>query len=264
MPKQKMMVFVNKNEGWLLWIAGFLFLIVVWWLLALWVDRPYLPTPPEVFIALIESFYVTTSRDPNTMWDHIWASLSRVFWGLLLALALAIPLGYLVGYIRSVEHFVSPTIEILRPIPPIAWLPFAIVMFSVAGNFPAAAVFIIFLGIFFPVLTNIVDGVKGIDQLLYDAALTLGARQRDMFRKIILPASLPSMMTGIRIGVGVGWMTIVAAEMTPVFNEGLGWYIWDRASIFKYDEMWAGMLMIGIIGIIMIKSLTYAERWLQR
>jgi len=259
-----MMAFVNKNEGWFLWIAGFLFLIVVWWLLALWVDRPYLPTPPEVFIALIESFYVTTSRDPNTMWDHIWASLSRVFWGLLLALALAIPLGYLVGYIRSVEHFVSPIIELLRPIPPIAWLPFAIVMFSAAGNFPAAAVFIIFLGIFFPVLTNIVDGVKGIDQLLYDAALTLGARQRDMFRKIILPASLPSMMTGIRIGVGVGWMTIVAAEMTPVFNEGLGWYIWDRASIFKYDEMWAGMLMIGIIGIIMIKSLTYAERWLQR
>lgn len=256
--------FVHRHESWFLWIAGFLSFIVTWWILAIALDKPYLPTPPEVIDALIRSFTETSLRDPKTMWDHVGASLERVAWGFLLAMVLAVPIGYLAGYYKTVDNFISPSIELLRPIPPIAWLPFAIVFFHTAGDFPASAVFIIFLGIFFPVLTNTVDGVKGIDPLLFDAALTLGARRRDIFRKIILPASIPSMMTGLRIGLGVGWMTIVAAEMTNVYSEGLGWYIWDRASIFKYDEMFAGMLMIGIIGIIMIKSISYAERLVRR
>jgi len=260
----RVLAFVHRYESWFLWIAGFLSFIVAWWVLAEIMDKIYLPPPPEVVDALIRSFSETTVRDPKTMWDHVSASLERVAWGFVIAMALALPIGYAAGYYRTVDQFVSPTVEILRPIPPIAWLPFAIVFFHTAGDFPASAVFIIFLGIFFPVLTNTVDGVKGIDELLYDAALTLGARRREIFRKVVLPASVPAMMTGMRIGLGVGWMTIVAAEMTPVFSEGLGWYIWDRAAIFKYDEMFAGMLMIGIIGIAMIKSISYAERWVRR
>lgn len=255
---------MHRHESGFLWIAGFLSFIVAWWVLALAVDKSYLPTPPEVIDALIRSFFETTVRDPTTMEYHIAASLERVAWGFLFAMVLAVPIGYMAGYYKTVDHFIGPSIELLRPIPPIAWLPFAIVFFATSGDFPAAAVFIIFLGIFFPVLTNTVDGVKTIDKLLFDAALTLGAGRREIFKKIILPASIPSMMTGIRIGLGVGWMTIVAAEMTPVFSEGLGWYIWDRASVFKYDEMFAGMLMIGIIGIVMFKSISYAERWVRR
>jgi NitT/TauT family transport system permease protein len=261
--KWRVLGFVHRHESMFIWIAGFFFFILAWWLLALWVDKPYLPTPPEVITALIESFYKTTLRDPKTMAYHIAASLSRVAWGFLFAMALAVPLGYLAGFYRDVDDFASPAIELLRPIPPIAWLPFAIIFFATAGDFPAAAVFIIFLGIFFPVLTNTIDGVKGIDNLLYDAALTLGARRRDLFIKIMMPASLPSMMTGLRIGLGVGWMTIVAAEMTPVYSEGLGWYIWDRADIFHYDEMFAGMLMIGLIGLAMTWSLLLIERRLR-
>lgn len=263
-PLGRVLAFVHRYESWFLWIAGFLSFIVAWWVLAEIMDKIYLPPPPEVIDALVRSFSETTVRDPKTMWDHVSASLERVAWGFVIAMALALPIGYAAGYYRTVDQFISPTVEILRPIPPIAWLPFAIVFFHTAGDFPASAVFIIFLGIFFPVLTNTVDGVKGVDELLYDAALTLGARRRDIFRKVVLPASVPAMMTGMRIGLGVGWMTIVAAEMTPVFSEGLGWYIWDRAAIFKYDEMFAGMLMIGIIGIAMIKSISYAERWVRR
>jgi NitT/TauT family transport system permease protein len=262
--RRQVLAFVHRHESVFLWIAGFLSFILIWWLLSLYEDKPYLPPPPEVVDALIRSFYETTPRDPKTMWDHIAASLSRVGWGFLFAILLAVPIGYAAGYWKTVDSFISPTVELLRPIPPIAWLPFAIVFFATAGDFPAAAVFIIFLGIFFPVLTNTIDGVKGIDPLLFDAALTLGARKREIFKKVILPASIPNMMTGIRIGLGVGWMTIVAAEMTVVFSEGLGWYIWDRAWIFKYDEMFAGMLMIGIIGIVMFKSISYAERWVRR
>jgi NitT/TauT family transport system permease protein len=260
----RVLSFVHRHENYFLWLAGFLSFIVAWWVLAIWEDRPYLPTPPEVIDALFRSFYETTIRDTKTMWDHIAASLSRVAWGFFFAIVLAVPIGYMAGYYKTVENFINPAVELLRPVPPIAWLPFAIVFFHTAGDFPAAAVFIIFLGIFFPVLTNTVDGVKGIDKLLFDAALTLGARGREIFQKIVLPASIPSMMTGIRIGLGVGWMTIVAAEMTPVFSEGLGWYIWDRAAIFKYDDMFAGMLMIGIIGIVMFKSISYVERWVRR
>jgi NitT/TauT family transport system permease protein len=260
----KVLAFVNRYEAWFLWVAGFLTFIVIWWLLSLWVDKPYLPTPPEVIVALVESFYVTTLRDPNTMGDHIHASLTRMAWGFLFGMLLAVPIGLITGYYRTVNNFVSPTIELLRPIPPIAWLPCAIVVFATAGDFPAAAVFIIFLGVFFPVLSNTIDGVKGIDKLLYDAALTLGAGSRDLFRKVVLPASLPSVMTGVRIGVGVGWMTIVAAEMTNVYSVGLGWYIWDRASIFHYNEMFAGMLMIGIIGLIMITIISLVEEWVRR
>ena len=253
---------VKKRMSLVLWIVGFVSFIVAWWLLALIVDKPYLPNPWEVLVALVDSFTKSSFRDPNLMPTHIWASLSRVAWGFLFALLLAAPIGYLAGYYKPVENFISPMVELLRPIPPIAWQPYAIIFFT-ARDFPAAAVFIIFLGIFFPILSNTVDGVKGIDKLLYDAALSLGATRRDIFRKVILPASIPNMMTGIRIGIGVGWMTIVAAEMAA-FNEGLGWYIWDRADVFKYDEMFAGMLMIGIIGLVMTKSISYTERWLRR
>jgi NitT/TauT family transport system permease protein len=256
-------VFVKKHQNLMIWLTGAIAFIVGWWALAVIVDKPYLPNPYEVLDALWRSFTTSSFRDPKLMPTHIAASLTRVAWGFVIALFLAAPLGFLAGYSKRVETFISPTVELLRPIPPIAWLPFAIVFFT-ARDFPASAVFIIFLGIFFPILINTVDGVKGIDKLLYDAAQTLGAKKRDIFRKVILPASLPNMMTGIRIGIGVGWMTIVAAEMTPVFNEGLGWYIWDRADVFVYDEMFAGMLMIGIIGLVMTKSISYAERWLRR
>ncbi len=259
----KLVAELKKRSNLLLWVLGFVTFITAWWVLAVVMNKPYLPTPDVVIVALWKSFSVNSFHDPKYMHQHIGASLSRVAWGLLFAVLLAAPLGYLAGYYKKVDYFISPTVELLRPIPPIAWLPFAIVFFT-ARDFPAAAVFIIFLGIFFPILTNTVDGVKTIDPLLYDAALTLGAKRRGIFRKVVLPASIPNMMTGIRIGIGVGWMTIVAAEMTPVFSEGLGWYIWDRAEIFHYDSMFAGMLMIGIIGLVMTKSISYTERWLRR
>jgi len=254
---------VKRYQTPILWAIGLVAFILAWWLLSIAVDKPYLPPPDAVLSALWGSFHETTPNDPHLMQDHIASSLSRVGWGFLIATLLAAPLGYLVGYSRILENLVGPTVELLRPIPPIAWLPFAIIFFANA-QLMTAAVFIIFLGIFFPILINTVDGVKGIDKQLFDAAKSLGASRLQIILKVIIPASLPNMMTGMRIGIGVGWMTIVAAEMTPVLHGGLGWYIWNRADIFRYDEMFAGMLMIGIIGLAMTQSISLIERWLRR
>ena len=244
------------------WVVMPVILLAIWQIAAERLDQPWIfPTVTRVIEQLVHPLrehYASGSLLSNTL-----ISLLRVLLGFVLAAVSGVALGITMGSIRSVRAGLEPIVEVLRPLCPIAWLPFAIVFFT-ARDFPAAAVFIIFLGIFFPILTNTVDGVKTIDPLLYDAALTLGAKRRGIFRKVVLPASIPNMMTGIRIGIGVGWMTIVAAEMTPVFSEGLGWYIWDRAEIFHYDSMFAGMLMIGIIGLVMTKSISYTERWLRR
>src|SRR5512136_2736309 len=124
-------------------------------------------------------------------------------------------------------------------------------------------VFIIFLGIFFPIFVNTIDGVKKIDPMLVDAAQTLGASRPQVFYKVILPAVVPQTMTGVRVGVGVGWMTIVAAEMVGV-SPGLGWFIWTYGQLGLYDLMFAGMLMLGIISIVIARLLIALERWLQR
>ncbi len=244
-------------------ISGLVVFFVLWHAVSVIANEEALPTPGEVFKALWESFEEPkpNSFDPWPMHQHVFESLKKIFYGSVLALVLAIPLGLLLGFSRRAEAFLIIPIELIRPIPPIAWLAFAISMFFTGLD----VVFIIFLGIFFPIFINTMDGVKDVDPILVDAAETLGARRLQIFKKVILPATIPQMMTGVRIGVGVGWMTIVAAEMVGVKRGGLGWYIWTHGyELSKYDEMFAGMLMLGIISLLIARGLIQLERWLSR
>jgi NitT/TauT family transport system permease protein len=243
---------VTRHGLSLLSIASFL---ALWHLLAIVIASPYLPTPLAVARAAIAAFF---ERDflGFTIQQHIASSLVRIVWGFGLAALLAVPLGLASGWLRSVEHLTGPVVELLRPIPPLAWIPFAIYFF---GD-PFDAVFIVFLAAFFPILLSTLAGVKAVDPILIDAARTLGAKRLRLFLQVVLPAALGNIVTGMRIGLGVGWMCIMAAEMVGVKGGGLGVYIWSMGEIGRFDAVFAGMAIIGVVGI----ALTGAMGWVEK
>jgi NitT/TauT family transport system permease protein len=208
--------------------------------------KGYIPYPIDVAKAFYQSF---TTQDPITgltMTDHAVASLERIVYGFAFALAVAVPLGLLMGTFRTMNALGRPVVEVIRPIPPLAWIPiFVVVLGSLWGP-----VGIVFLGIFFPVLLNVMFGVRSVDPTLMDAARTLGAGRGRLFMKVVLPFTLPYLMTGIKVGLGIGWMCIVAAEMVGNYGGGIGWFINDMASRGQFEFMFAGMIMIGILGIL--------------
>jgi NitT/TauT family transport system permease protein/taurine transport system permease protein len=170
--------------------------------------------------------------------------------------SVAIPLGIIMGCFKWVNEQVDPIIEILRPIPPIAWIPLSILWFGV-GN--TQNQFIIFLGIFFPILLNTIDAVKNIEPNLIRAARCLGARGLNVITRVVLRAALPQIVTGIRIGLGVGWMALVAAELVGA-NSGLGFLINDARTVLRTDFILDGMLSIGIIGLTIDRVIRYSAK----
>jgi ABC-type nitrate/sulfonate/bicarbonate transport system permease component len=246
----------------LLAVLGLLVFFLLWHEAAVLADEPALPTPGKVLEALRDSFKEPPSGfyDPWTMQEHVYQSLKKIAYASLVAIGLAVPLGLLLGFSPRAEAFLSIPLELIRPIPPIAWLAFAIAILTTGTD----VIFIISLGIFFPVFLSTLDGVKKVDRMLIDAAETLGARRAQVFYKVIFPATMPQTMTGVRIGVGVGWMTIVAAEMLGVQDGGLGWMIYNHGMLDDYDTMFAGMLMLGITSFLIARGLIALERWLQR
>jgi len=204
-----------------------------------------LPSPIEI----VKGFHalLTTGMPPgHLLYNHILYSLYRVGLGFAVACALGIPLGLLMGWFPQFYRLFSPIIELVRPIPPLAWIPIAIVWLGIGIR---SAVFIIFLGAFFPVLLNTASGVLSINPILVDAAKTLNATQKDIFFKVLVPGSLPSIFVGMRVGMGVAWMTLVAAEFTGVKEGyGLGFMIMTARDIQRPDEILAGMFIIGMIG----------------
>ena len=168
----------------------------------------------------------------------------------------------LLGRSSRLRTLFHPFVELTRPIPPLAWVPLAILWFGIGD---LSAVFIIFLGAFFPILLNTVTGVLSIDRGLIESAVILGASKRDMFLKVLAPGATPAIMTGVRIAVGVGWMTLVAAEFTGVKSGyGLGYMIMTARDIQRADQIVAGMLVIGLIGFGMDALIRIGERRLLR
>lgn len=218
-----------------------------------------LPSPLQVLRGLQD--LITLGMPPgHLLHRHISHSLQRVFWGYLAAVLIAIPLGLAMGWSRHLRTALEPIIEILRPIPPLAWIPIAILWLGI-GNQSAA--FIIFLGAFFPILLNTISGVRTIDPLLIEAARTLNATQFFIFLKVLLPGAFPSIFTGLRIGLGIGWMTLVAAEFTGVRQGfGLGYMIMTARDIQRPDQIVAGMVVIGFIGLVIDAGLNQLERLL--
>lgn len=246
----------------ILWItplslAGFL---IVWWLFSIIINRAYLPGPYEVFQAFVDSFRTPAPSLGITMGDNIASSLQRFLLGFVLAFCVAVPLGLMMGFFRTAETVAKPVIEVFRPIPPIAWVPVFLLIFKLFWG----PVMVIFIGVFFPLLSNVIFGVKSVDPTLIDAARTLGADRIRLFTKVIFPSTVPFLMTGITIGLGIGWMCIVAAEMIGAVGGGVGYYIYFMEQLGKYEYMYAGMVVIAILGILTVGISRYIEQYLSR
>jgi NitT/TauT family transport system permease protein len=207
----------------------------------------YIPYPVDVAKAFIASFSSPIPGPDVYIWTLISASLKRVLLGFAIALAIALPIGLLMGAFKTVECLGKPVVELIRPIPPIAWAPVFLFAFKAFWG-PIAVVFV---GAFFPLLINIIFGVRSVDPMLIDAARTLGANKRHLFTKVIVPSTLPYLMTGVKVALGIAWMCIVAAEMLPVRGGGgLGYAIWTITDIGRWDYIFAIMLFIGILSIL--------------
>ena len=233
-------------------------------LLAIWeglsragvINPMILPSPSAVFLRWIayakpmmpfdpaEGTYVTWLFSGELLHDAA-ASLYRVVMGFLIGAGLALPIGLLMGTSDTVYRLMNPLLQILRPIPPIAYIPLAILWFGL-GNPPAF--FLISLGAFFPVIMNTIGGVRTVDAIYVRAARNLGASGATLFWRVILPASTPHIMTGLRVGFGVAFIVLIVAEMIAV-NNGLGYRILEAREFFWSDKIIAGMISIGLLGL---------------
>jgi ABC-type nitrate/sulfonate/bicarbonate transport system permease component len=241
-----------------------LILIVIWQgLSSIRVIPSYkLPSPVEIVLGF-KDLLVLGVPPGHLLHNHMLYSLYRVVLGYAVASLLAIPLGLLMGWSAKLLKMIRPLIEVVRPIPPLAWIPIAILWFGIGIK---SAAFIIFLGVFFPILLNTISGVLSIHPILIEAARTLHAKEKDIFLKVLFPGTVPSIFVGMRIGIGIGWMTLVAAEFTGVKEGyGLGYMIMTARDIQRPDEILAGMLVIGIIGLFIDIGLRATEakaiRW---
>jgi ABC-type nitrate/sulfonate/bicarbonate transport system permease component len=171
-------------------------------------------------------------------------------------------MGVLMGWSKHLDAVMDPLVEAVRPVPPLAWLPFAVLWFGIGL---ASSSFIIFLGVFFPVLLNTVAGVKSVDPRLPEAARTLGASETTILGRVLVPGASPSIITGIRIGMGIGWMTLVAAEMTGIKSGyGLGYMILTARDYARYDIVASGIAVIGLLGFGIDSCIRLAEKRLLR
>jgi ABC-type nitrate/sulfonate/bicarbonate transport system permease component len=174
-------------------------------------------------------------------------SVARVVSAWLLGAVVAIPLGLLMGSSRRFESVVDPFVELLRPISPLAWIPLAILWLGIGES---GKIMVVFVGTFFPLLLNTVSGVKNVDPTLLDAGRVFGCTSRaSLFRRVILPAALPGIVTGLRIAFGTGWAAIIAAELVAA-RSGLGYLIANGMDVLRADEVLVGMIVIGILGVL--------------
>lgn len=193
---------------------------------------------------------------------HVFYSLKLVGTGFLAAVITGVPLGILIGGNHFIRMVFSPLLEFFRPVPPLAWIPISMLWFGI--GFPSS-VFIIFLGSFFPVLVNTVSGVTHVPDSLIGAARILGARRHDIWFRVLLPAAIPGILTGIRLGMSIAWMTLVAAEFTGVLDGyGLGYMIMTARDLQRLDLIIAGMAVIGIIGIFLERFLCFLSKKILR
>jgi len=226
-------------------------LIAVWWIVVAKSDSPIFPTPWQVVTGAWEL------AEDGTLWEHIGASLFRVGIGFGLAFLVAIPLGLWMGWVGGAFYTLNPLFQMLRPISPIAWIPIAILWFGIGDLSP---IFLIFISSVFPMIVQTTAGVRTIDRRYLRAAANFGVSRWVLFRRVVIPAVLPEIIVGMRIGIGVAWLVVVAAEMIAL-RSGLGYLIMDsRNAGNRYDLVIASMIIIGVIGMLLDGATRLLER----
>ena len=229
--------------------AGFPVLLVLLWHFAVaYTGTRLIPSPRQVAVMMYDFSFGGIYDDAfsATILTHIVKSMERVYGGFGLAAIIAIPLGLMIGRMKILRQLLDPTINVLRPIPVTAWLPLSMIFFGLGPN---AAIFLVFLGAFYPILLNTVFGVRSVDPRLFEAAAMLGCKGSAMFREVVFPASLPAIFSGLRIAHGFAWILIVVGEMTGV-PTGLGSVIMDGRTLSRTDLVVTGMIVIGVCGFI--------------
>ena len=250
----------------LITVISLFVLMWVWWLVSMIIQRSLdlnvspLATPQDSFAALFELMKNGDPMEHRSLWSWVWSSLSKFIRGFILALVIALPVGLLMGNFKMVREFFTPWVEVVRPIAPIAWAPILVIIFQATNG----SIMVVFIGIFFPLLTNIIFGVQKIDPTLIDAAKTLGASDGQIFLKVLVPSTVPYLMNGIKVGLGVGWMCIVAAELYNTSLSGIGYFVKFMIDNSSYDYAFAGIIIIAILGLLTTGVAEYISKVVSR
>lgn len=235
------------------WAVALPLLLLLFWHVAVtrrWVAEGIIPAPAQVaqswYTWIFGASTATLSPYSGTWVANVVHSARRVFQGFLLAAAVGIPLGIFIGWNRLVARLVDPSIQLLRPVPITAWLPFAIAVF---GIYDASALFLIGLGAFYPIVVNTTHGVRDTNLLLLRAARMMGAGEATILTKVVFRSALPSIFTGLRLGIGIAWTAVIVAEMIAV-KSGLGYVLWDAYYVGRMDICVATMFSVGLLGLL--------------
>lgn len=262
-----------KPRAILLGLLGFVLFIALWQLVTWGNTISDIPGPLLAWQGLVEV------ASAGVLWQNIAASVFRVAWGFCIAAAVGIPLGMGMGWSIHVRETLNPLTQMLRPISPIAWMPFAVVMFGgmsfkvggllLADASDISAIFLIFLCSFFPIATATNSAVRSIELKFLRSAFNFGITGMELFRRVILPAALPQILTGLRLALGIAWVVIVAVELLGV-TSGLGFQVNDSRNNLRNDYIAAAMFVIGLVGLLLdsamarIEATTLARRGIGR
>jgi len=228
-----------------------------------WVTEGIVPSPAQVLRSwhtwIFGAAKMSLSPYSGTWLDNVLYSTRRVLEGFGLATVVAIPLGLVIGWNRMAARLVDPTIQLLRPVPITAWLPFAIAVF---GIYDASALFLIGMGAFYPIVVNTTHGVRDTNLLLLRAGM-MGAGPGTVLAKVVFPSALPSIFTGLRLGIGVAWTAVIVAEMIAV-KSGLGYVLWDAYYVGRMDICVATMFSVGLLGYVSDRIIVYVSHFVLR
>lgn len=235
-------------------VGGFFILIIIWQLIFTFgnYSEALFPSPKGVTKGFMELV------SDGVLFEGIRDSMMRFIIGYLLSVILGITLGLILGWFRKVWGFINPIVQLLRPISPMAWLPFVVLWFGI-GDLPAIA--IIFIAAFFPILLSTVSAVGSVDQIYLKVAKNFGIKQPQVLTKIILPAAFPSIATGLHLALGTAWVFLVAGEMVGA-QSGLGFLIVDARNNLRADMLMATMVTIGVIGLCLDGLIRLLEKWI--
>lgn len=257
MKKKKLSV--NK-KAFLLFAAILLTVCSIWeWGVRMGLFSTLVPSPSQIlangYEMIKDPFYDYGVNDVG-IGLHLLASLKRVITGFILAVLLAVPLGFLIGISEVASKAIDPFVQILRPVSPLAWLPIGL---AILQNSESTAIFVIFISSIWPILLNTIFGVRSISSTYLNVARTLEAGRWMVIRHILLPASLPNIMTGLRISMGVAWLVIIAAEML-VGGRGIGYFVWNEWNNLNISNIIVCILLIGFVGIGLDRLLAFVEK----